>query len=32
MYAIQGISGLSARLREITGRDVIDMNTLMEVI
>ncbi len=32
MYAIQGISGLSSRLREITGRDVIDVNMLMEVI
>src|SRR6202011_395697 len=32
MYAIQGISGLSSRLREITGRDIIDMNRLMEVV
>src|SRR5207245_11015077 len=32
MYAIQSISGLSARLREITGREVIDMNRLMEVV
>ena len=32
MYAIQGITGLSSRLREITGRDVIDMNRLMGII
>jgi 1-acyl-sn-glycerol-3-phosphate acyltransferase len=32
MYAIQGISALSARLRETTGREVIDMNRVMEVI
>src|SRR4029077_21068416 len=32
MYAIQGISGLSTRLREMTGREVIDMNRVMEVI
>jgi len=32
MYAIQGINGLSTRLREITGREVIDMNRVIEVI
>ena len=32
MYALQGISGLSARLREVTGREVIDMARIMEVI
>jgi 1-acyl-sn-glycerol-3-phosphate acyltransferase len=32
MYAIQGLSGLSTRLREMTGREVIDMNRVMEVI
>ena len=32
MYAIQGISGLSTRLREATGREVIDMARVMEVI
>ena len=32
MYAIQGLSGLATRLREITGRDVIDMNRLVEVV
>jgi len=32
MYALQGISGLSARLRDATGRDVIDMARVMEVI
>ena len=31
MYAIQGISGLSTRLREATGREVIDMGRVMEV-
>ncbi len=32
MYAIQGISGLSTRLRDVTGREVIDMARVMEVI
>src|SRR6202158_6111065 len=32
MYAIQGLSALSARLREMTGHEVIDMNRVMEVI
>src|SRR6266849_2230463 len=32
MYAMQGINELSTRLREITGRDVIDMNRLKEVV
>jgi 1-acyl-sn-glycerol-3-phosphate acyltransferase len=32
MYAIQGISGVSSRLREATGREVIDMARVMEVI
>ncbi len=32
MYALQGISGLSSRLRDATGREVIDMARVMEVI
>src|SRR5712692_2802978 len=32
MYAMQGINELSTRLREMTGRDVIDMNRLMEIV
>ena len=32
MYAIQGISALSTRLREATGREVIDMSRVMEAI
>jgi 1-acyl-sn-glycerol-3-phosphate acyltransferase len=32
MYAIQGISNLSTRLRELTGRELIDMNRVMEVV
>lgn len=32
MLAIQGVSGLSTRLREVTGREVIDMARVMEVI
>src|ERR1700694_4567916 len=32
MYASQGLSALSARLREMTGHEVIDMNRVMEVI
>jgi 1-acyl-sn-glycerol-3-phosphate acyltransferase len=32
MYAIQGISTLSAQLREMTGHEVIDMNRVMGMI
>jgi 1-acyl-sn-glycerol-3-phosphate acyltransferase len=32
MYAIQGISGLSSRLRELTGHELIDMDRVMEVV
>jgi 1-acyl-sn-glycerol-3-phosphate acyltransferase len=32
MYAIQGVSALSTRLREMTGREVIDMNAVMEAV
>jgi 1-acyl-sn-glycerol-3-phosphate acyltransferase len=32
MYAIQGLSSLSTRLRELTGREVLDMNRIMEVV
>ncbi|HEV2217832.1 MAG TPA: lysophospholipid acyltransferase family protein [Candidatus Dormibacteraeota bacterium] len=32
MYAIQGLSELSTRLRELTGREVIDMNRVMELV
>lgn len=32
MLALQGVSGLSTRLRDLTGRDVIDMNRVMEAI
>jgi 1-acyl-sn-glycerol-3-phosphate acyltransferase len=32
MYALQGISQLSTRLREMTGREVIDLNRIMEVV
>jgi len=32
MYAIQGLSELSTRLRELTGREVIDLNRVMEVV
>src|SRR4029077_5952931 len=31
MYAMQGLSELSTHLGEMTGREVIDMNRLMEV-
>jgi 1-acyl-sn-glycerol-3-phosphate acyltransferase len=31
-YALQAAAALSARLRELTGRDVIDMNRIMEVV
>src|SRR6267378_5368372 len=30
LYAMQGLSELSARLRELTGRNVIDMNRVFE--
>ena len=32
IYALQSLSGLSTRLREITGREVLDMNRIMEVV
>lgn len=32
MYALQGVSALSTRLREMTGREVIDMNAVMEAV
>src|SRR6184192_3582785 len=32
MYAIQGLSELSTRLRELTGREIIDMNRVMELV
>jgi 1-acyl-sn-glycerol-3-phosphate acyltransferase len=32
MYALQGLSGLSTRLRDMTGRQVIDMNRVMEIV
>jgi 1-acyl-sn-glycerol-3-phosphate acyltransferase len=32
MYALQAVSELSTRLRELTGREVIDMNRMMEVV
>ncbi len=32
MYAIQGLSDLATRLREMTGREVIDMNRIMEML
>ena len=32
MYALQGLSNLSTRVREMTGRDLIDMNRVMEVV
>src|SRR3989442_1594955 len=32
MYALQAASALSARLRELTGRDVIDIGRIMEVV
>ena len=31
MYALQGLSELSARLRQLTGHEVIDINRLMEI-
>jgi 1-acyl-sn-glycerol-3-phosphate acyltransferase len=32
MYALQGISRLSTQLRELTGREVIDLNRITEVV
>jgi 1-acyl-sn-glycerol-3-phosphate acyltransferase len=32
MYALQGISALSSRLREVTGREVIDVNRMMGLL
>ncbi|HEV3405950.1 MAG TPA: hypothetical protein VG364_05075, partial [Candidatus Dormibacteraeota bacterium] len=32
MYALQALSELSTRLRDVTGREVIDMNRLMGVV
>ena len=32
MYALQGLSALSTRLRDLTGREVIDMGRVMELI
>jgi len=32
MYALQAVSELSTRLRNLTGRDVIDLNRIMEVV
>jgi len=32
MYAIQGLSSLSTRLRDLTGRELIDMGRIMEVV
>lgn len=32
MLALQGAGALSQRLRELTGRDLIDMNRIMEVV
>lgn len=32
LYALQAVGELSLRLRELTGRDVIDLNRIMEVV
>ena len=32
MYALQAVSQLSDRLRQLTGRDIIDLNRIMEVV
>lgn len=32
MYAMQGLGELSLRLRDLTGRDVIDLNRIMEFV
>ena len=31
IYALQGLSELSSRLRQLTGREVIDLNRIMEI-
>src|SRR5436305_12919994 len=32
MYALQAVSSLSTRLRELTGREVIDVGRIMEAV
>jgi 1-acyl-sn-glycerol-3-phosphate acyltransferase len=32
LYALQGLTELSARLKQVTGRDVIDLNRVMEFV
>ena len=32
LYALQGISELSTRLRHLTGREIIDLNRIMEIV
>src|SRR6202165_3216906 len=32
LYALQGISELSTRLRHLTGREIIDLNRIMEMV
>jgi 1-acyl-sn-glycerol-3-phosphate acyltransferase len=32
MYALQGLSELSSRLRQLTGHEVIDLNRIMEIV
>ena len=32
MYALQAVAGLSTRLRELTGREVIDLNRVMDLV
>jgi 1-acyl-sn-glycerol-3-phosphate acyltransferase len=32
LYALQGVSELSARLRQLTGHDIIDLNRIMELV
>jgi 1-acyl-sn-glycerol-3-phosphate acyltransferase len=32
LYALQGVTELSARLRQVTGRDVIDLNRVMNFV
>jgi 1-acyl-sn-glycerol-3-phosphate acyltransferase len=32
LYALQGVSELSARLKQVTGRDVIDLNRVMSFV
>ena len=31
MYALQGLSELSSRLRQLTGHEVIDLNRIIEI-